>query len=268
MFGHVAWAAVLAGLVLAGTGRGDDKAAPLDRAELDRRTARVVYEATAAGTEIYNKGNHEGCFRLYQGTLAAILPYLDHHPAVAAAARAKFDAAGSAKTPIDGAFALREGLDVVANGLAGKPVGTTPELPTPAPIPGPSSPTAAKAALWERLGGEKAVRLVVHDFVTAAAADPKVNFFRNGRFPLDARGVGKLEQHLVELVSFTTGGPLPYTGRSMKQSHADMKITAAEFDATAAVLAATLKKLQVPQTEADELLAIVAGTKKDIVEVK
>ena len=125
-----------------------------------------------------------------------------------------------------------------------------------------------KKALWDRLGGEKAVRAVVHDFVVMAATDEKVNFFRDGKYKLDDKGVQHLEQLLVELVSDTSGGPLKYTGRDMKKSHAGMKITDAEFDALAGDLIAVLKKYKVPKAEMDELVGIVASTRKDIVDVK
>src|SRR5207248_5835344 len=96
--------------------------------------------------------------------------------------------------------------------------------------------------LWARLGGEPAVKAVVHDFVGVAATDPKVNFFRNGKYKLDDAGVANLEKLLVELISAVTGGPLKYEGRPMKEVHAGMKITSAEFDASAADLAGVLKK--------------------------
>jgi ABC-type proline/glycine betaine transport system substrate-binding protein len=47
-----------------------------------------------------------------------------------------------------------------------------------------------------------------------------------------------------------------------------MKITAAEFDAAAGHLVAALKKFNVPQADIDELIGIIATTKKDIVEEK
>jgi hemoglobin len=125
-----------------------------------------------------------------------------------------------------------------------------------------------KAALWDRLGGEKAVRAVVHDFVGVAAADRKVDFFAVGSSNWMPKGVEHLEQLLVELISATSGGPLKYTGKDMKTSHAGMKITDAEFDALAGDLIATLKKFKVPQAEIDELVKIVGSTRKDIVEEK
>ncbi|MBA4067723.1 MAG: hypothetical protein C0501_29290 [Isosphaera sp.] len=242
-------ARVLAALALAAAlgavGRADDR--PLDRAELDRRAVKAAYDAALLGTEIFNKGKHEECFRLYQGALMALQPLLDHRPKLAATVKDKLDKARGLRAA-DGAFVLREALDEIQNEIA--------------PNPG----AAGKKSLWDRLGGEKAVRAVVHDFVLAAAEEPKVNFFRDGKYKPDAKAVAQLEQYLVELVSAVSGGPLKYTGRDMKTSHAGMKITDAEFDAIAGVLVATLKKFNVPQAEADELLKAVASTRKDIVE--
>src|SRR5262245_28056347 len=164
---------VIATCVLIGAGgvaRADDK--PIDRAELDRWAARIAYDATVTGTELFNKGEQLGCYRLYQGTVQALMPLLDHRPRLSASVKDKLDKAKMMK-PAEGAFVLREALDVVA-GVA-----------------------TAKKPLWERLGGEKAVRVVVHDFVLAAASDPKVNFFRDGAFKLDATGVEHLAQMLV-----------------------------------------------------------------------
>ena len=129
----------------------------------------------------------------------------------------------------------------------------------------PATPPPMKKSLWERLGGEPAVKAVVHDLVAAAAADPKVNFTRNGQFKLDADGIAKLKARLVEFVSSVTGGPLPYSGRSMRTVHVGMKITDDEFNALAVDLATVLKKYSVPQAEIDELMTIIGTTRKDIV---
>jgi len=129
----------------------------------------------------------------------------------------------------------------------------------------------ADAPLYERLGGDRTITAVVDDFVANAAKNPKVNFTRAGTprqwQPTDAN-VARLKQRLVEFISSATGGPHRYTGRPMKEAHAGMKITNAEFDAAAGDLIASLDKFKVPQKEKDELIAIVATTRKDVVEVK
>lgn len=222
---------------LAAPSRGDDGAT-------DKQARQIAYDVVLRGTQLFNtEKNANGCYHLYEGALMSLKPLLAHRPAVAKLIQDKLDAAKGQIGYEAKAFTLREALDeVLKDGASQKP-------------------------LWERLGGEPAVRAVVKDFVTAAAPDPKVNFFRDGKFKLDAEGVKQLEQYLVEMVSQTTGGPLKYTGRSMKKAHEGMKITDAEFDALAGHLVAVLKKYNVPKAETDELLAIVASTRKDIVEV-
>jgi hemoglobin len=126
-------------------------------------------------------------------------------------------------------------------------------------------------SLYDRLGGEPAVTAVVHDFVGRAASDPKVNFTRKGtamEWNATPENVAKLERRLVQFIASNTGGPKMYEGRPMKPVHAGMKITSAEFDAAAGDLIASLDKFKVPQREKDELVAVVASTKGDIVEMK
>ena len=123
---------------------------------------------------------------------------------------------------------------------------------------------AAEKSLYERLGGEPAITAVVDDFVGRAAADPKVDFTRHGKY--DKIDVPKLKKQLVNLVGQLTGGPQKYTGKDMKTLHKGMKITAAQFDALAGDLVASLDKFKVPAKEKDELLTIVGSTKNDIVE--
>ena len=217
---------------------------PLSRTDLDKRMSKLVFETVTSGVELYNAGNYEGCYRLYQGTLSAIVPLLDHKPKLAESVANQL-AKAKKETATDGAFTLRTALDEIQNDIRG-----------------------IKKTLWDRLGGQKSVEAVVHDFVGAAATNKKVNFFRDGKFKLDATGVARLEKLLVELISANSGGPLKYTGRDMKSSHAGMQITEDEFNALAGDLVDTLKKYKVPQTEIDELVAIVASTKKDMVETK
>lgn len=129
---------------------------------------------------------------------------------------------------------------------------------------------APDQSLYDRLGGEASIAAVVDDFVARAMADPAVNFTREGRpRPWEAtpENLAKLKKHLVQFISLSTGqSPGIYEGSDMRSAHAGMKITAAEFDALAADLAASLDKFNVPEKEKGELLAIAASTKSEIVE--
>ncbi len=128
----------------------------------------------------------------------------------------------------------------------------------------------AQKSLYDRLGGEGAIRAVVDDFVPRAAANPKVNFSRKGvpgftEWQATPENVSKLKTGLVMFIAEATGGPQKYTGLNMRDAHKGMKITNAEFDAIAADLQASLTKLNVPAKESSELMAIVATTRKDMV---
>ncbi|TPV98512.1 MAG: hypothetical protein USCAAHI_02054 [Beijerinckiaceae bacterium] len=61
------------------------------------------------------------------------------------------------------------------------------------------------------------------------------------------------------------GGPQAYTGRSMKDSHQNLMITATEWDAFLNDLQQTLDKFAVPEAEQAEFKAIIASTRADIV---
>ena len=125
-----------------------------------------------------------------------------------------------------------------------------------------------KKSLYERIGGEAALTKVVDDFVAKAAANPKVNFSRNGQFALSDAAVKTLKMHLVNFLGSAFGGPQKYTGRSMRESHKGMAITQAEFDALAADLRAVLEANKVPKAEIGEIMKIAASTAPDIVEKK
>lgn len=123
--------------------------------------------------------------------------------------------------------------------------------------------------LYERLGGEKAVATVVHDFVHRAAGDPKVNFTRKGtsmEWDATPANVAHLEKLLTQFICMATGGPQKYEGRDMKTTHRGMMISNAEFDALAGHLAAALDAAKVPMKEKDEVMKIAGSTRKDIVE--
>jgi hemoglobin len=232
---------------------------PLDRSEQDRRTARVVHECATIGSELYNKGNVEGCYRLFQGTLLAVQPMLDHRPKLAAAVKQALDKAAAMRDPASGAFELRKALDAV-------------QLETSASFIIPKKDKESEkakdkttGALWDRLGGEKVMRPLVKDFMTAAAADQKVNITRGGKYKLDEKGMAKLEQSILEYVSQATGGPLKYTGKDMATVHAGMKITEDEYTYMSLRLITTMEKYKIPPPLQFEFLNTLDGARTHII---
>lgn len=224
--------------------------APLERKEVDKILEDSLRNVITQGARLYNSGNDDGCLGMYRGALAVAVPLLDHRPELKKTVLAKIKRADAQNSMEGKAFGLREALDDIRTAIRKDLATATPPVKT----------------LWERLGGEEAVKKVVHDAIAALVKDPKINLTRNGKYPMTAANVARLEKLHVEFISAATGGPLKYSGLDMKTAHVGMTITAAEFDGVAAHIVATLKKHQVPQKEIDELVAIVSKSKKDIVE--
>ena len=233
-------------LALATSGLAADGS--LSPRDLDSRIDQTIVRTISIGAPLYNQGDPAGCYRLYQGALIAIEPLLGHRAELRQDVAKGLNDVESVRTYAQRATDLRRILDRVLSAVR------------TSPSPAPPQP------LWARLGGEPAVKAVVHDFVTLAASDPQVDFTRGGRYSLDAAAVANLEKLLVELISTVSGGPLKYEGRPMKPVHQGMAITDVQFNALAGDLSVVLNKFKVPRKEADELLTIVASTRKDMVE--
>ena len=135
--------------------------------------------------------------------------------------------------------------------------------------------------LYERLGGEKGVTTIVDDFVARALADPRVNWERKGvtkggwyrrnksvEWKHSGDDIAKMKTHIAQFLSLATGGPVKYEGGEMKQVHAGLNITNAEFDAAVGDLKATLDKLGVGTDEQKELLSIIESTRPQVVTVR
>lgn len=124
-----------------------------------------------------------------------------------------------------------------------------------------------QAPLFDRLGGLAPITVVVSDFIDRLVADEVLN--ANPAIDAARQRVpaAYLKYRVTSLVCQTTGGPCQYRGRGMKESHAHLNITEAEWDHMVTVFTGLLDEHGVPDQEAEELLAIVASTKEDIVTV-
>lgn len=128
-----------------------------------------------------------------------------------------------------------------------------------------AAPAHAEKSLYERLGGYDALSAVTNDLAARLVADPKLGRFWAHR---GKDGIEREVQLIVDFLVAETGGPLYYRGRDMKLSHVGMRIDEEDWRALLTHLGATLDKFQVPAAERQEVEAFIAGTKKDIVEVK
>ena len=120
-------------------------------------------------------------------------------------------------------------------------------------------------SLYDRLGGIYSIATVVDDFIDRIMIDPRLN--ANPRVDEAHHRVSPpgFKYLVTEMVCWAAGGPQKYTGRSMKDSHQHLMITAEEWDAFMDDLQKTLDKFAVPQAEQAEIKAIVSSTRADIV---
>jgi hemoglobin len=128
--------------------------------------------------------------------------------------------------------------------------------PAPAPT-GPKQP--AGPVLYDRIGRMDAIKGIVKDFVEEG--------LKKG--PLAARFANvdsaRLEDSLANQLCELAGGPCKYTGRSMREVHAGMAITDAEFAAFETALGLTLVKFKVEPAEQRELIGLVREQRAAIV---
>ncbi len=263
--------ACLVGLTLTTLAAAADEK-PKDAKALDRYLYTNLRFVINHGVDLYNGGRVDEAVDHFRQSLLDLIPILTARPDVQKmikeelvkvdkdpAWRAKMAAQATMPNPElapvnrQTAFALRAVFNEVRGAL-------NPDVKKPTP---PTSTT-----LWDRLGGEAGVRKIVDDFAALVGADPKVDITRGGKRPLDELALADLKQKSVEWISSKSGGPLKYTGPSMKAAHKGMGITNEQFDAAAADFRKAMAKNNVKLADMQLVLAVIDSTRKDIVEVK
>jgi truncated hemoglobin YjbI len=248
----------------AGVGRAaDEKAAgPLERKALDAALYNNLREVINRGAALYNSGDQAGCYRLYEGALMTARPLLGHHPDLQKAVTDALNAAEQDPMLNRRAFALRAALDKVRAEI-------NPRGGAAAPPGGGGTGARPKAdTAWARMGGESGVNKIVDDLAEVLTKDPKVDFFRGGKYNPTPAEVARMKKMIVEQISSVTGGPLAYQGKSMVDVHKDMGITNAQFDAFVEDFRGVLRKNNVDAKDANDLVKKVEGTRNEIVRPK
>lgn len=120
---------------------------------------------------------------------------------------------------------------------------------------------AAPASLYDQLGGAPGVRAISDTLIDRVAGDPRIGAsFQD----VNLKRVQKL---LATQICQITGGPCRYTGDSMREVHAGLNITEADFYGMVAILRDILKQRHVPIGARNALLRLLAPMKRDVVEV-
>lgn len=117
---------------------------------------------------------------------------------------------------------------------------------------------AREDSLYQKLGGKAAINAAVDAFYVKVLADNRVKHF------FDDISMPKQHRKQKEFLSAALGGPLPWTGKDMRKAHDGMGLKEEHFNAIAENLVATLKDLKISQELIDQVIAVVATTKDDV----
>jgi hemoglobin len=120
---------------------------------------------------------------------------------------------------------------------------------------------AQAGSLYERLGGAPVVQAVVNETLDGVLADPKLaQSFKDANIP-------RIKRLLAEQLCSLSGGGCVYTGDPMRPVHAGHHISEAEFYGLVEILRAALLRHGVALAERNQLLALLAPMKQDVVNV-
>ena len=116
------------------------------------------------------------------------------------------------------------------------------------------------ASLYARLGGAARVEAISRELIATAAHDPRT------RRSFERVNLERLAGLLAEQICALTGGGCTYSGDDMREVHAGHGISAAEFNAMVEELRAILRRHGIALRERNQLLALLAPMKHDVVE--
>jgi hemoglobin len=119
--------------------------------------------------------------------------------------------------------------------------------------------TKPEASLYNRIGGKPVLEAISSDLLDATSKDE-----RTKRSFKDVK-LSAVKESLTLYLCEKTGGDCVYEGETMKNSHADAKISTAEFELMVQQLRDVLDTHNIGTREKNELLKILAPTKRDIV---
>jgi hemoglobin len=123
----------------------------------------------------------------------------------------------------------------------------------------PALAVPAERTLYEQMGGEPKMRAIAEEFTRVLLADERTNF------TFAETDLEKFTQLFYEQLSEVTGGPVKYTGRSMRESHDKLNITNAMFNALVEDLYIALERNGIPYRLQNKVMAVFAPMQRDIV---
>jgi len=119
--------------------------------------------------------------------------------------------------------------------------------------------TAAGPTIYEAIGGQPALAVVVDDLYARVLADRRLSGFFVGT------NLTRLKGRQVEFFAAALGGPEPYRGPSMRDTHRGRGICQVHFDLVAGHLVAALSEAGVADDTIGQIIAAIAPLAGEIV---
>lgn len=116
-------------------------------------------------------------------------------------------------------------------------------------------------SLFEKIGGEPAVDAAVDLFYRKVLSDDRISRF------FDDTDMDEQRAKQKSFLTMAFGGPNEYTGEDLRTAHkklVDDGLDDSHFDAVAVHLQNTLEELGVPADLVNQVMAIAAGTRDDV----
>jgi len=116
-------------------------------------------------------------------------------------------------------------------------------------------------SLFERLGGSRAVDMVVETFYRKVLLDERINYFFKD---ID------MDSQILKQKAFLTmvfGGPAAYSGKDLRDGHkhlVERGLSDAHVDAVIELLGASLYEHGIEKSDADEVARIANSVRNDI----
>ncbi|OWQ88347.1 group 1 truncated hemoglobin [Roseateles aquatilis] len=118
---------------------------------------------------------------------------------------------------------------------------------------------AADDSLYRALGGTEGLTRIASGLVDRAYADERIKLKFDGVNPKF------LKEQLRNQFCQLSGGPCVYDGETMKNSHAHLALTKADFNALVEDLQASMDEQGVPFSVQNRLLALLAPMHRDVI---
>jgi hemoglobin len=113
-------------------------------------------------------------------------------------------------------------------------------------------------SLYQKLGGQVAIDAAVERFYVKMLADDRV------KHVFDDVNMNLQRKKQKRFLSAAFGGPIPWTGKDMREAHAGLHLTETHFQAVAENLQSSLEDLKVPKELIAQVMAIAGSVHDDV----